>query len=394
MVWFHNAVARREREGKVSTAAFSQEVTKEVRRFHATIPAYGPTPLVRLTDLANFLGVKKIWIKDESPRFGLNAFKGLGASYALVSAVAEKLDLPAGPLSFGAFRIPDIQRRLSEITCVTATDGNHGRAVAWLAAEIGCRAVIFMPQGSSRARFDSIAEFGAEVSIMDGNYDDAVRLAEEKAGKKGWLLIQDTARPGYEEIPRRVMQGYTTMIDEAFEQMGEDTPTHVFAQCGVGAFSGACEGYLVQRFRDQRPLFTVVEPVDAACCYESAVRQTGKPYTVEGELKTIMAGLACGEPSPTGWEILRDFADMFVACPDGVAMKGMRVLGNPTGTDQRIVSGESGAVTLGLLCHLLTDPEYVPLREPLKLNGEASILLFSTEGDTDPEMYRKIVWGS
>jgi diaminopropionate ammonia-lyase len=394
MVWFFNSSARMEGGSKVSTAAFSQTAARQVRRFHATISTYVPTPLVQLEGLAGFLGVKTIWIKDESPRFGLNAFKALGASYALVSAVAKRLDLPAGPLSLDTFRNPDIQRRLSGITCVTATDGNHGRAVAWLASEIGCRAVVYMPKGSSTARFKNIAELGAEVSIIDGNYDDAVRVAEKKAEEKGWLLIQDTAGTGYEETPRRVMQGYMTMIDEALEQIGEDTPTHVFAQCGVGAFSGACEGYLVQRFRARRPLFSVVEPVNAACCYESAVRQTGKPYAVKGELRTIMAGLACGEPNPIGWEILRDFADMFVACPDGVAMKGMRVLGNPMGMDQRVVSGESGAVTLGLLYHLLTDPEYTPLREELKLDGEASVLLFSTEGDTDPEMYRRIVWGS
>jgi diaminopropionate ammonia-lyase len=393
MAWFSNSRGRAEGESKVSTAAFSPTMAKEVRRFHATIPSYGPTPLVQLKDLARLLGVGAIWIKDESPRFGLNAFKALGASYALVGAVARKLDLPAGPLSFGTFRIPDIQGRGSGMTCVTATDGNHGRAVAWLAAEIGCRAVVFMPKGSTKARFDSIAEFGAEVSIIEGNYDDAVRRAEKEAGENGWLLIQDTARPGYQETPLRIMQGYMTLIDEALEQIAEGTPTHVFAQCGVGAFAGACEGYLVQRFRDQRPLFTVVEPLNAACCYESAVRQTGKPHIVEGDLETIMAGLSCGEPSPIAWKILHDFADMFVACPDSVTMKGMRVLGNPVGRDQRVVSGESGAVTLGLLYHAMMDPGYAPLREALHLGREASVLLFSTEGDTDPEMYRKIVWG-
>ena len=393
MVWFLNSRARVKGENRVSTESFSLQMAEEVRRFHATLPAYRPTPLVRLDALAGFLGVKTIHVKDESFRFGLNAFKALGASYGMTSAITRVLDLPPGPLSFTTLGIPKVQNQLSEITCVTATDGNHGRAVAWLADKIGCRAVVYMPKGSTRARFESIAGFGAEVSIIDGNYDDAVRLAEEKAEKNGWLLIQDTSRPGYEETPRRIMQGYVTMIHEALEQITEGTPTHVLAQCGVGAFSGACEGYLAERYGGQRPIFAVVEPINAACCYESALRQDGKPQVVEGELNTIMAGLACGEPNLIGWEILRDFADGFVACPDRVTMKGMRVLGNPLGSDQRIVSGESGAVTLGLLYHLMTESDYASLRKRLHLDQDASILLFSTEGDTDPEMYRKIVWG-
>jgi len=393
MHWFLNPRARVQDQNKVSTDAFSLQIAEEVRRFHATIPAYGPTPLVRLDGLASFLGVRSIWVKDESYRFGLNAFKALGASFGMATAIAGELGLTAEPLSFDTFRTPEVRKLLTGITCVTATDGNHGRAVAWLADRFGCRAVVYMPKGSTRARFEGIAQFGAEVSIIDGNYDDAVRLAEKKAEKNGWLLIQDTSRPGYEETPRRIMQGYVTMIHEALEQITEGTPTHVLAQCGVGAFSGACEGYLAERYGGQRPIFAVVEPINAACCYESALRQDGKPQVVEGELNTIMAGLACGEPNLIGWEILRDFADGFVACPDRVTMKGMRVLGNPLGSDQRIVSGESGAVTLGLLYHLMTESEYASLRKGLHLDQDASILLFSTEGDTDPEMYRKIVWG-
>jgi diaminopropionate ammonia-lyase len=188
------------------------------------------------------------------------------------------------------------------------------------------------------------------------------------------------------------MQGYLTMFDEAFEQLGMDIPTHVFLQCGVGSFAASFQAYLVQRFGGQSPIFTVTEPTKAACFYESMTRQDGNPHRVLGEMDTIMAGLACGEPSTLAWEILRDFSDMFVACVDDVARRGMRVLGNPLAGDERIISGESGAVTLGLLYYLMRSPIYTQIREKLRIDNTSKILLFSTEGDTDPEMYRKIVW--
>lgn len=394
MVWFHNRKAREHSADRVSTEAFSSRLADEIRRFHEGVPLYSLTPLVHLRNLAEYLGVKDIQVKDESFRFNLRAFKALGASYALPWALAERLHLHVDPMSFEAFMNADLKERLSEITCITATDGNHGRAVAWVAKQLGCKSVVYMPRGSSPARFRNIKEFGAMVSIIDGNYDDAVRLAEKHAREKDWLLIQDTARPGYQQVPLRVMQGYMTMFNEALEQMDEIRPTHVFVQCGVGSFSGSCQAYLAQRFGEQRPLLTVVEPSVAACYYQSMIRGNGKPHVIKGPLDTIMAGLACGEPNPLGWEILRDYADMFISCPDEVAMTGMRILGNPLPGDEKVLSGESGAVTLGLLYHLLRNRKYLPAGEALELNETSSILLFSTEGDTDPEMYRSIVWGT
>ncbi len=391
--WFHNREARDKSAERASTAAFSARTAAKVRRFHESLPQYRPTPLVRLRKLAGYLGVRDILVKDESFRFNLGAFKALGASHALFRAVAERLNLRADQRSFQALMNTEVKEQVAGITCITATDGNHGRAVAWLAMQLGCTAVVYMPRGSSAARVQGIREFGARVSIIDGNYDDAVRLAENHALKNGWLLIQDTARPEYEHIPRCVMQGYMTMFVEAFEQMGGVMPTHVFAQCGVGSFSGACQAYLVQRFGEQRPVFTVVEPENAACYYESMIKGNGKPHIVEGNLATIMAGLACGEPNPLAWGILHDYADMFISCPDEVTLTGMRMLGNPLQGDDRVISGESGAVTLGLLYHLLRDRKYLPAGNALALNRHSSILLFSTEGDTDPEMYRNIVWG-
>ena len=234
---------------------------------------------------------------------------------------------------------------------------------------------------------------GADASIIDGPYDDAVRLAAEHAKENGWLLIQDTVQPGYEAITLMIMQGYLTMYEEAFEQLGTIVPTHIFAQCGIGSLPASFQAFLVQKFGMERPFFTIVEPAMAACFLESAVAQDGKPHKSVGSLDTIMAGLACGEPSILSWNIARDHTDLFVACQDDVAMKGMRVLGNPMKWDQRVISGESGAVTLGLLHCLMKDPDFAPLKGTLDLNDESEILLLSTEGDTDPNMYRKIVWG-
>jgi diaminopropionate ammonia-lyase len=388
-----NRDARKQDTTKMSTKSFCPDMARQVRSFHKTMPGYGPTPLVSLEALSKYLGVHKIRVKDESYRFGLNAFKVLGASYALTSALRNKAGPKDGTLSLSLFRNPETQKRLGEITVITATDGNHGRAVAWSAHQLGCSAVVYMPKGSSPIRLENIRACGAEATIIDGNYDDAVKLAAEKAKQNGWLLLQDTAWPGYESIPGRIMQGYLTMFEEAFEQLGDDVPTHVFVQCGVGSFAASLQAYLVARFGHDRPLVAVVEPKNAACFYESIVAGDGRGHKAGGNLDTIMAGLACGEPSTLAWDILRDYADVFVACSDGPALRGMRVLGNPLAGDDRIISGESGAVTLGLLYALMRQPTLIPSKEALHLNDRSGILLFSTEGDTDPDHYREVVWG-
>jgi diaminopropionate ammonia-lyase len=280
------------------------------------------------------------------------------------------------------------------MTCITATDGNHGRAVAWAARQLGCRAVIYVPEGTTTARLQSIKDLGADVDIVDGNYDDAVQKAAVVARKNQWLLLQDTIGPGDDEIPIRVMQGYLTMFSEAFDQLDGRLPTHVLIQCGVGSLAGALQGYLAERFGDRRPVLTVVEPTKAACYYKSMVAGDGKPHQVKGRLNTIMAGLACGEPNILSWNILREFADVFTACQDDVTVKGMRVLANPLDGDDRVVSGESGAVTLGLLVYMMQKPGLEPLRKALNIQSDSRFLLFSTEGDTDPDMYGKIVRNS
>jgi diaminopropionate ammonia-lyase len=189
------------------------------------------------------------------------------------------------------------------------------------------------------------------------------------------------------------MQGYLTMFDEAFEQIGDLTPTHVFIQCGVGSLAASLQAFLVERYGADRPVLICVEPTRAACFYRSVAAGDGSAHVVTGRLDTIMAGLACGEPSSLAWSILRDYADLFVVCPDRVTVRGMRVLGNPLPGDRQIISGESGAVTLGLVYETATETANRPLREHLHLSRSSRILLFSTEGDTDPRMYRSIVWG-
>ncbi len=394
IIWQKNRPDRKEIPSKQPVNQFSQEIAEKVINFHKTIPGYRPTPLIKLDNLAKQLGVSSILIKDESQRFGLNAFKALGASYALSLDLSERIGFSQDEISFTKILSPEIKAKLKDITCITATDGNHGRAVAWTAESFGCKSVVYMPRGSSPTRLENIRKHGANAKIIDGNYDDAVRLAAKHAIENNWILVQDTvAWPEYTKIPMRIMQGYITMILEALFQMNEKPPTHMFAQCGVGSFAAAIEGYLTEKFRRARPVFAVVEPTKAACFLESIKKGGSNPFTVSGDMDTIMAGLACGEPSIIAWEILRDYADIFIACPDDVTRRGMRVLGNPVKGDKPLISGESGAVTLGLLYEVVKNPDYQDLKKVLELNRESKILLFSTEGDTDPDMYKEIVWG-
>jgi diaminopropionate ammonia-lyase len=373
------------------TGPFSQSQAMRVRKFHRSFPQYQPTPLVRLTNLARRMSVSDIYVKDESQRFGLKAFKVLGATYAVAHVIAERTGVQEETLSYGIFESDSIQRELSHITLVTATDGNHGRAVAWTAGIVGCRAVVYMPKGSARPRIKAIQEHGAEVRVIDGNYDDAVHLAAERAREHNWILVQDSAWEGYERLPLRIIQGYLTIMDEALEQLDAEAPTHVFVQCGVGSLAAAVQAYLVELFGANRPKFIVVEPFGAACFYESMAANDGHPHKVCGDLSTIMAGLACGEPNVIAWEILQSCADGFIACDDSVALSGMRILGNPLPGDELIVSGESGAVTAGLLAEILRNSTYSGVKEALGLNQASRVLLISTEGDTDPDTYNEVI---
>ncbi len=366
----------------------NEETTNQVSKFHSSLPNYTPTPLVRLSKLASHLGISELLVKDESHRFDLNAFKVLGASYAIAKYLGEILKLKKDELTFS--HIFAEKSKYEHVTFVTATDGNHGRAVAWSAKLFGCKSVVYMPKGSSPARLGAIRNSGAEASITTLNYDDTVLYAAQKAQEEGWILLQDTSWEGYEDIPTHIMQGYCTLITEYLNQEPDIWPTHVFVQAGVGSLAAAILARLCNLTDHPMPRFVVVEPQGAPCLFESKTHN--QLFRVKGDLPTIMAGLACGEPSHLGWDILKSAASAFLMCSDDVARRGMKVLGNPLEGDQRILSGESGAVTLGALFEILSNADFLKVKEALNLTFESKVLLFSTEGDTDPEMYRKIVW--
>ena len=367
-----------------------------IRKFHETVPGYRATPLVRLEALAAKLGVKRIYIKDESKRFGLNAFKGLGGIYAVTRVLCRELELNINQVTFSELQTPEIKEKIKDIVFITATDGNHGRGVAWAANQYGCKSYIYMTKGTVQSRVDAIKAVGAEdVIVTDMNYDDTVRLAAKLAEENGWKLTQDTAWNGYEEIPQWITQGYTTMGAEMLDQLRLDgiaKPTHLFLQVGVGSYAGSILGYFSNRFGGEPPITTIVEPVNVACVFESALASDGNPHAVTGLQETIMAGLNCGEPCLTTWGILRDLSAFYAACPDFVTAKGMRTLANPMGFDPKILSGESGAVGLGLLALLMEREDLSDVRKMMGFDENSVVLLVSTEGDTDPVGYYDVIY--
>ncbi len=391
--WTANSFASSTSDRRLLDILFPAEASAEAQKFHHQIPGFEATPLRRLSALAARIGVKEILVKDESQRMGLNAFKVLGGSFAIYKRL-QQMHGKGDSLSFDEIRSTNLYAGREPLVFVAATDGNHGMGVAWASRELGYPAIIYVHQHTSRARIEAIKRQGAGVVVVPGTYDDAVRQAGADAKENGWQVISDTSWEGYEEIPRWVMQGYTTMLSEAQQQMkteGLHKPTHVFVQGGVGALAAAVVGFFKQLYYDNPPRFVVVEPEAAACLFSSSRIADGLPHSFPGELDTIMAGLACGDPSPLAWNILRDYANVFAACPDYTTARGMRVYGAPTGSDPRVISGESGAVTLGALLTIM-EPAYAALRQKLGLDNDSQILLINTEGDTDPEDYLKIVW--
>ncbi|MCI6738932.1 MAG: diaminopropionate ammonia-lyase [Intestinibacter sp.] len=374
----------------------TEAIVNDVEKFHKSIEGYKKTPLVKLDNLAKKLGVKNVFVKDESYRYGLNAFKGLGGLYAIFRIVCDKLNLDPSSTTFEDLQSEEIKSKLKDMVFVTATDGNHGKGVAWAANKLGCKSVVFMPKGSVLARAKAIESMGnSTVTITDLNYDDAVRKASSLADEKGWYLVQDTAWDGYEDVPNFISQGYTIMAKEALDELNElgiEKPTHLFLQAGVGSMAGSVLGYMVNRFDKKPPITTIVEPATVACIYKSALADDSKPHAVTGDLQTIMAGLNCGEPNTATWPILRDYASFYAACPDYVTARGMRVLASPIKDDKKVISGESGAVGMGLLSMLMEKDEFVDIRKDMNLDENSTVLIFSTEGNTDPKGYDEIVY--
>ena len=345
-------------------------------------PGYAPTPLRNLPEIARAAGVGVVRLKDEAPRFGLGSFKALGGAYAVGNLLRDELarrgvapSASAADLLAGTWR-----QATAGITVASATDGNHGRSVAWGAQRFGCRAVIFVHETVTQSRIDAIAAYGAEVRVVPGTYDDAVCETDRMAKAEGWLVVSDTSWPGYTEVPREVMQGYRLMADEAMDQWAAPAPTHVFIQGGVGGAAAAVSVQVRVRVSPP-PALVVVEPEHAACLLASA--ETGALTAVPGNLDTLMAGLACGEPSLLAWQELDRGAAAFMAIPDAAAVDCMKLL-----AEQGVVAGESGVAGLAGFLLAAADPA---AREALGLEPDSRVLLFSTEGATDPALYEQLV---
>jgi len=354
------------------------------QEFHRRLPGYATTPLVSVPEIATALGVGSVLLKDESSRLGLPAFKILGASWAVYRALEARV---------GGFdpweSIDDLRRQLAPLRPLTfsaATDGNHGRAVARMAKLLGFGATIYVPAGTAQARIEGIESEGAPVTVVDGTYDEAVARAATDAGDR-CLVISDTSWPGYEDVPSWVIDGYSTIlweIEDQLQEAGEPSPDLVAVQIGVGALASA----VVAHFRQpgMQSKIVGVEPLRAACMLSSI--EAGQIVSVAGPHDSIMAGLNCGEPSMLAWPIVSTGVDLFVAVDDERAREGMRLLAN-----EGVVAGETGAAGLAGLLELLRGPDQTDIRQSLGITDTTRVLLFITEGATDPDAYASIVGG-
>lgn len=395
LVWVENSRVSRNPPFEATSQLLTPELPRQIRQFHRQIPGYRMSPLKGLSNLAARLGLGGIWVKDESQRLDLQSFKVLGGSYAIYRLILGRLGCEGKDIPFSEFTSGSLKKKLGDLTFAAATDGNHGRGVAWSATQMGFKSIIYVHKFTSQARIRNIEKSGAKVVVVDGNYDDAVHQVAEDAARNGWEVVSDTSWKGYTDIPTWVIQGYTTLLSEAQEQFaaqGLSHPTHILVQAGVGSLAAATIGFYTSLFGSDRPKSVVVEPTEAACLYQSACSKEGTPQVVTGNLATIMAGLACGEPNPIAWNVLKECADYFAICPDYVAAMGMRVYGVPLRGDPYVISGESGAVTLGALMYIMNHPCGEELRKGLGLDQDSQVLLINSEGNTSPDDFRYVVW--
>lgn len=351
-------------------------------------PGYRPTPLRALAGLARAANVGALYYKDEASRFGLGSFKPLGGAYAVMGVIAGEIGRITGKDISGADLAAGRRREIAGgVTVCAATDGNHGRSVAWGAQMFGCACVIYLNEAVTEGRETAIAAFGAEIRRVPGSFDDAVRCAGEAAATKGWHVVPDTAAGGNVEASGNVMQGYALLADETVAQLPQGiAPSHVFVQAGVGGLAGAVCGQFWQAYGTARPLTVIVEPHNANCWYRSLA--AGKPVAVTGELHSLMAGLACGEISPLSWPILKTGAHVAMTIPDEAAADTMRLLAEAGAGDPPIVGGESGVA--GLAGFLLASRD-ADARAQLGLDETSHVVVIGSEGDTDPDTYRDIV---
>jgi diaminopropionate ammonia-lyase len=366
--------------------ALGVAAAREAERFLTHREGHAPTPLVALPGLARKLTVASIHVKDEGHRLGLGSFKALGGAYAVARLVLEVASQRVGRhFDVTEWRNPEVADVATTLTVTCATDGNHGRSVAHGAQLIGARCVVFVHAGVSEERCRAIERYGARIVRVEGNYDDSVAEAARVAEENGWIPVSDTSWPGYERIPRLVMQGYTALLRETLRELPAP-PTHVLVQAGVGGLAAAVAAHLAMVFGAERPCLTVVEPARAACLFESA--KAGRPLKIAHGRPTVMAMLECYEPSLVAWGIVSRAADAFMTVEDEEAVAIMNQLARPLAGDPAIVAGESGGVGLAGLAQVAADPA---LRASIGLGSDARVFLINTEGATDPVLYEKLV---
>ena len=365
-------------------AVILPERRAEARAAVTGFEGYRPTPLHRLSGLAQALGIGVLWLKDESERFGLGSFKSLGGAYAVVHLLRERLG--GGAVSIADVAAGRAAAGVAAMTVCCATDGNHGLAVAWGARRAGAKCVVYLPGPVSAGRERAIAAQGAEIVRIAGSYDEAVRTCAEDAHARGWLLVSDTSHAGGDEAPSRVMHGYTVLADEIGEALGQAVPTHLFVQAGVGGLAAAVIGAFRQDMGAAGPKGIVVEPMAADCLYQSALAGSASPAS--GDLDTVMACLAAAEVSPLAWQVLDRGAFAFMALDDAGAVDAMRRAAEPAGCDPALVLGESGAASLAGLMAAAGEAE---ARATLGLTESSRVLVIGSEGATDPAIYRRLV---
>lgn len=360
---------------------------------HASLTQYRPTPLIELPALARRLGVGRLLVKDESHRFGLKAFKALGATYAVYRHLQQYLATTGRPCPAAAdFYRVDRVLEPGELTFCTASDGNHGRGVAWTARKLAQKAVIYLPLETVPARVENIENEGAEVVLVDGTYDDAVKKCAADASANNWSVISDTSWPGYEAIPRWIMAGYLTLFREIETAVDNSAGFDlVIVQGGVGALAGAAAWYFRKVAPGRGTSLVMVEPSEAACLLESLESPGAVPSLSGGRQDSIMAGLNCGYPSPVSWPLVKAGFDMFMTVSDAGCVTAMQSYYNPEASDPRVVSGESGAAGLAALQTLATTAAANEARQILRFDRNLTVLLLNTEGDTDPIGYRERV---
>ncbi|PCI41916.1 MAG: diaminopropionate ammonia-lyase [Rhodospirillaceae bacterium] len=374
------------KSGTASEDVLTRENFAEAYSEISSWEGYAPTPLHDLKELATSLNVKSILYKDEGPRFGLGSFKALGGAYAAARVLQRAVSRRTGQnVTLENIKNGDYAEEVSNLTLVTATDGNHGRSVAWGAGNFGAKCRIYIHAEVSAGRAKAMKDLDATIVRIDGDYDASVDLARTDAAKNGWFVVSDTTWEGYIDPPRDVMSGYGVITHEIVDTL-ETPPTHIFLQAGVGGLPAAISASLRQHYGTDSPRVIVVEPIQAACLFASA--QQGQAATVKVEQESIMAGLSCGKTSPMAWEILCEEVSHFLTIPDDLAAPAMRFLGQLT---PPITAGESAVAGLAALVGAAQKPD---LRERLALNQDARILLIGTEGATDPEIYKKIMAGA